>query len=76
MDARLRAIIRHWCLEQPRMAHAVLSERDVYELDVPRWLRLLDRSGLHVQRHGSTDLWGLFHQYVIRRAGSGHTTRE
>ncbi len=65
---RWRHILRHWCLEQVRMADLPVAERDVYELDVGRWLELLERAGLAVEQHRFTDAYGLFHQYVARPA--------
>jgi hypothetical protein len=63
---RWRAILRRWCLDQVDVARAPLAERDVYELDVPRWLALLDSVGLEVAEHGFTDRYGLFHRYRFR----------
>jgi hypothetical protein len=64
---RWEAIVWRWGLGQvPAATHATYAERDVYELDVPRWLALLDRAGLRVERRGFTDRWLLFHQYVVR----------
>lgn len=68
LRARWRAIVRHWCLEQLRYAHVPAAQRDVYELDVARWLDLFDRAGLRVEHRGFTDAARLFHQYVLRPA--------
>ena len=62
---RWRAIIRYWCLEQVALAQAPVADRDVYELDVPRWLQLLQSAGLRVLSHQFTDDYGLFHQYIF-----------
>lgn len=64
--ARVEAILLRWCLDQLAVAEVPLQERDVYELDVERWLDLLAQSGLTVARHGFTDRWRLFHQYVCQ----------
>jgi hypothetical protein len=69
MKMRWRAVARHWCLEQVQMAHAPIAERDVYELDVTRWLQLLKRADLCVLSHQFTDDYGLFHQYLLRAGG-------
>lgn len=66
---RWRSVVRHWCLEQVRYADVPIAERDVYELDVGRWLRLLDRAGLRVVERGFTDDILLFHRYVLMAAG-------
>ncbi len=63
--ARWRAILRRWCLEQIAMAAVPIDQRDVYELDVPRWRALLDRAGLWIRRTTATDEYGLFFQYVL-----------
>lgn len=66
MKDRWRAMTRHWCLEQVEMGHKPIAERDVYELDVPRWLTLIERAGFNVESHQFTDEYGLFHQYLLR----------
>ena len=58
--------MRHWCLEQIAYADVPLAERDVYELDVSRWLSLFDRAGFRVQAVGFTDPSNLFCRYVLR----------
>ncbi len=63
---RWRAILRRWCLDQLDVVRAPLADRDVYELDVPRWLALLDATGLEVAEHAFTDRYGLFHRYRFR----------
>jgi len=64
LQARWRHILRHWSLEQVAMAERPVAERDVYELDVGRWLEVLDRAGLQVSSYRPTDAFGLFWQYV------------
>ncbi|MCB9762148.1 MAG: methyltransferase domain-containing protein [Alphaproteobacteria bacterium] len=66
MVPRLEAILHRWCLDQLRLALVPRAERDVYELDVFRWLEVLDRAGLKVVERGFTDPYGLFHRYVCR----------
>ena len=63
---RLGTIIQRWCLAQVAMADVPVAERDVYELDVPRWLELLDQVGLEVESRGFSDASLLFHRYVCR----------
>lgn len=67
-DPRLQAIIQRWCLDQIAVADLPLAERDVYELDVPRWLALFERAGLGVEHRGFTDDHGLFCRYLLRPA--------
>lgn len=63
--ARWRRVVRAWALGQIAVADAPLAERDVYELDVPSWLRLVAAAGLRVVERRFTDPWMLFHQYVL-----------
>jgi SAM-dependent methyltransferase len=63
---RLGAIIQRWCLAQVALADAPLGERDVYELDISRWLELLAQAGLEVVESGFSDSELLFHRYVCR----------
>ena len=65
LPQRWLAIVRHWCLEQVRYADVPVAERDVYELDVSRWLALFRRAGLRVADHGFTDEARLFHRYRL-----------
>jgi len=67
--ARLRAILQGWCLEQMRAWTAPLAERDVYELDVGRWLELARRAGLRAEGVRCTDRYALFYQYLLRPTG-------
>lgn len=60
------AIIRTWCLDQVEVVDRPRADRDVYELDVPRWLSLLHRAGMDVESWGFTDSYGLFCQYRLR----------
>ncbi len=64
LAARWWAIVRRWCLDQVDMADVPVAERDVYELTVPRWLRLLRAAGFAVLDHRFTDDVALFHRYV------------
>jgi hypothetical protein len=66
LDARWRHILRHWCLDQLQAAERPPEDRDVWELDVERWLVLLARSGWIVRAHHFTDPWNLFHRYVCK----------
>jgi hypothetical protein len=65
------AVVRYWCIEQVAQASAPTALRDIYELDVARWLELLQRAGMTVLSHQYTDYWYLFHQYVYTADGSG-----
>ncbi|WP_235623986.1 class I SAM-dependent methyltransferase [Mycolicibacterium goodii] len=60
------AILRHWCLEQVDYAFVGREERDVYELDVASWERLLREAGADDITHRYTDAWNLFVQYLFR----------
>lgn len=62
---RWEAIVRHWCIEQVEQCAVPTALRDVYELDVARWLDLLRRAGASIHAHQYTDTWYLFHQYVF-----------
>ncbi len=67
-DLRWRwlAVVHHWCLAQVELASVSVAARDVYELDVGRWLDLFDQSALRLESHCFTDSWGLFHRYLLR----------
>ena len=65
---RWEIILLHWCLDQIDLAFAPLEQRDVYELDVSRWLEVLQRANAHVLQHRYTDEWYLFHQYAFTNA--------
>ncbi len=60
------AILQHWCLDQIGNALLPTDQRDVYELDVAHWLRLLGAVGARHVTHTYTDDWNLFQQYVFR----------
>lgn len=66
LRARWVAIALHWCVEQVDKASLPLVERDVYELDVPRWRALFVASGLAVEAEVFTDDRALFRQYRLR----------
>jgi SAM-dependent methyltransferase len=63
---RLLMLVKHWCLDQVQMAELPIAERDVYELDVPRWLALFDQAELDLLERGFTDDSLLFHRYLLR----------
>lgn len=63
---RLEAVIWRWCVDQVALSTASRADRDVYELDVPRWLALIARAGLTVEARDFTDPYGLFCQYALR----------
>lgn len=63
---RLGAIIQRWCLAQVAMADVAMAQRDVYELDIPRWLALIDQVDLQVTSREFSDPALLFHRYVCR----------
>lgn len=65
---RWRAMVREWALAQLRVADLPYAARDVYELDVPSWLRRFEASGFRVVSRRFTDPWLLFHQYVLQPA--------
>ncbi|MCP4808952.1 MAG: class I SAM-dependent methyltransferase [Proteobacteria bacterium] len=65
-NTRLAGIVHLWCLEQVALADAPVEDRDVYELDVARWERLLVDAGFSIQGRRCTDPYGLFFQYVLR----------
>ncbi|MCK6506476.1 class I SAM-dependent methyltransferase [Myxococcota bacterium] len=66
LRARWQAVALHWCVEQLDVAHLPLPERDVYELDVPRWRARFAAAGLVVAREAWTDDRALFRQYLLR----------
>jgi len=68
LKQRWEIILLHWCLDQVDLALATREQRDVYELDVPHWLSLLQRADAHVLEHCYTDEWYLFHQYIFTAA--------
>ncbi|NEQ66982.1 MAG: class I SAM-dependent methyltransferase [Symploca sp. SIO2D2] len=68
LSPRWYAIIHRWCLGQLLKAHVPLAERDIYELNLPRWLELLKRAGLNVIEWKSSDNFGLFYRYLLKPA--------
>ena len=62
---RWAVVIRDWCLAQIEMAHVPREERDVYELDVCRWLALFAAVGLECTQRRFTDDYRLFCQYIL-----------
>jgi hypothetical protein len=62
---RWEAIALRWCLAEVDVASVPLPERDVYELDVPRWLDLFDATGFASIERRFTDRYGLFCQYRL-----------
>lgn len=66
MAGQWLSIAHRWCLDQIAVAELPLSERDVYELDVVRWMALLDRAGFAVETQGFSDPYRLFSQYICR----------
>jgi hypothetical protein len=65
LKQRWEIILQHWCLDQVDKALVPREERDVYELDMPQWLRLLELVGAQVRNYQYTDEWNLFQQYVF-----------
>ncbi len=72
-DATLRQrwdiLLRHWFLDQIDKAFVPLAERDVYELDAPRWRQLLHEAGAEIQSSQYVDDWRIMVQYVFTAAG-------
>lgn len=66
LRARWLAVCLHWCIEQVDRGLAPVADRDVYELDVPRWRALFARAGLRVEAEVFTDDRQLFRQYSLR----------
>jgi hypothetical protein len=61
-------ILRRWCLDQIDQADVMVEDRDVYELDTPRWEALVADAGFRVLRRQFTDEAGLFAQLVATPA--------
>ena len=74
-DAALRQrweiLLRHWFLDQIDRAFVPLAERDVYELDAPRWRQLLHDAGAEVQSSYYVDEWQIMVQYLFTAADEG-----
>ena len=68
LQARWFTILCEWCVRQLDVAEASVADRDVYELDVGRWMDLLAESGFEIVERRNTDEVGLFFQYVCRPA--------
>lgn len=66
LRTRWEHLLRHWFLEQLSMADVPLADRDVYELTIPRWKALIERSGLELVEHRGVDGWRLFQLYVFQ----------
>jgi hypothetical protein len=66
---RWELILHHWFIDQIDKAQVSATERDVYELDAPRWLQLLSQVGASVQSHRYTDDWHAVVQYVFSPIG-------
>ena len=66
LRARWAAVALHWCIEQVDVAALPLPERDVYELDAPRWRERFAAAGLALQGEVCTDDRALFRQYRLR----------
>jgi hypothetical protein len=68
-DAALRQrweiLLRHWFLDQIDKAFVPLAERDVYELDAPRWRQLLQDAGAEMRSSHYVDEWRIMVQYVF-----------
>ena len=65
---RWLTLMKKWSFEQVDQGRKPWGERDVYELDVARWMKLFNDSGFRVEQHGYLDEYLLFHQYVLRPA--------
>jgi len=68
-DATLRqrweVLLRHWFLDQIDKAFVPLAERDVYELDAPRWRQVVRDAGAEMQSSQYVDEWRIMVQYVF-----------
>lgn len=68
LRARWEAVALHWCVEQVDRWQDPVAERDVYELDAPRWREVFAAAGMALQREVLTDQHALFRQYLLRPA--------
>lgn len=66
MHPRWEHLLRHWFLEQLLVADLPITQRDVYELTVPRWTALIERAGLTLDQVRCVDHAQLFHLYRFR----------
>lgn len=77
-DATLRqrweALLRHWFLDQIEKAFVPLAERDVYELDAPRWRQLLRDVGAEVRLSDYVDEWHIMVQCLFTASTAGEET--
>jgi hypothetical protein len=69
VDATLRqrwkTLLRHWFLDQLDKAFVPVAERDVYELDAPRWREVLQDAGAELRSSKCVDEWRIMVQYVF-----------
>ena len=66
MAGQWLSIAHRWCLDQIAVGRVPLADRDVYELDVVRWMALLERADFQVAERGFSDPYRLFCQYLCR----------
>eukprot|EP00003_Mantamonas_plastica_P027158 TRINITY_DN5754_c0_g1_i1.p4 TRINITY_DN5754_c0_g1~~TRINITY_DN5754_c0_g1_i1.p4 ORF type:complete len:142 (-),score=52.27 TRINITY_DN5754_c0_g1_i1:209-634(-) len=64
---RWGTIVRKWCVGQIAVTKVPQEERDVFELDVGRWLEIFVDAGLLVDGMDYTDDFNLFVQYELRK---------
>lgn len=62
---RWEIILRHWFLDQVEKAFVPIAERDVYELDAPRWIQALRDAGAEARSSRYVDEWQILVQYVF-----------
>jgi hypothetical protein len=65
---RWEILLRHWFLDQIDKAFVPLVERDVYELDAPRWRQLFHAAGADIRSSQYVDEWRIMVQYVFTAA--------
>jgi hypothetical protein len=66
---RWEILLRHWFLDQIDKAFVPPAERDVYELDAPRWRQTLHDAGAEVQSSQYVDDWRIMVQHVFTARG-------